>query len=37
MINKLKINKANEHDNIMPLFLKIFANIIAHPLSAILN
>ena len=37
MISKLKINKANGHDDNMPFFLEIFANIIAHPLSAILN
>ena len=37
MISKLKINKANEHDDIIPFFLKISANIIAHPISAILN
>ena len=37
MISELKINKANRHDDIMPFFLKISANIIAHPLSAILN
>ena len=37
MISKLKTNKANEHNDIMPFFLKISANIIAHPLSAILN
>ena len=36
MISKLKINKANGHNGIMPFFLKISANIIAHPLSAIL-
>ena len=35
MISKLKINKANGHNDIMPFFLKISANIIAHPLSAI--
>ena len=37
MISKQKINKANGHDDIMPFFLKISANIIAHPLSAILK
>ena len=37
MISKLKINKANGHDDIMPFFLKISANIVAHPLSANLN
>ena len=37
MISKLKINKANEHDDIIMHFLKISANIIAFPLSAILN
>ena len=37
IISKLKINKANGHDDILPLFLKISANIIAHSLSAILN
>ena len=37
MFSKLKINKANGHDNIMPFFLKISANIIVHSLSAILN
>ena len=37
MISKLKINKANGHDDIMPFFLKIFANRIDHSLSAILN
>ena len=37
MISKLKINKANGHDDIMPFFLRISANIIARPLSAILN
>ena len=37
MSSILKINKANGHDNIMPFFLKISANIIAHLLSAILN
>ena len=36
MISKLNMNKANEHDDIMP-FLKISANIIAHPLSAVIN
>ena len=29
--------KANSHDDIMPFFSKISANVIAHPLSAILN
>ena len=33
MISKLKINKANGHDDIKPFFLKISA----HSLSAILN
>ena len=37
MISKLKINRANGHNDIMPFFLKISANIIVHPLSAILN
>ena len=37
MNSKLKINKANGHNDIMPFFLKISANVIAHPLSAILN
>ena len=37
MISILKINKANGHDDIMPFFLIISANIIAHPLSALLN
>ena len=37
MISKLRINKANGLNDIMPFFLKISANIIAHPLSAILN
>ena len=35
MISKLKINKANGHNNITPFFLKISANIIAHSLRAI--
>ena len=37
MISKLKISKADGHGNIMPSFLKISANTIAYPLSAILN
>ena len=37
MTSKLKINKANGYDDITPFFLKISANIIASPLSAILN
>ena len=37
MISKLKIKKANGNNDIMPFYLKISANIIAHPLSAILN
>ena len=37
MISKLKINKDNGHDDIIPFFLKISANIIAHPISAILH
>ena len=37
IISILKINIANGHDDIMPFFLKISANLIAHPLSAILN
>ena len=32
IISKLKINKANGHNDIMPFFLKISAKIIAHPL-----
>ena len=37
MIYKIKIDKANGHDDTMPFFLKISANIIAHPLNATLN
>ena len=37
IMSKLKINKANGHNEILPFFLKISVNIIAHSLSAILN
>ena len=37
MINSLKQNKANGHDDILPYFLKIAAPSIALPLSMILN
>ena len=37
MISKLRINKANGHDDIMSFFIKISVNIFTHPLSAILN
>ena len=35
--HKLEITKANGHDDIISFFLKISVNIIAHPLSAVLN
>jgi len=37
IINSLKQNKANGHDDIDPFFLKIAAPITAFPLSEILN
>ena len=37
MICKFEINKASGNDDTMPFFIKISANINAHPLIAVLN
>lgn len=37
LINSLKLNKSSGHDDIHPFFLKVASNVIAYPLSEMIN